>query len=45
MQIANERIAFNEDWTRMAIILGTVTAFSIFSGFSLNHQKVTENYS
>ncbi len=44
MQIANERIAFNEDWTRMAIILGTVTAFSIISGMLLNHDKVTKHY-
>ncbi len=44
IEIAEMRMLFNEDWTRMAIILGTVAAFSVWSGVLLNSKKVKENY-
>ncbi|MDO8283214.1 MAG: hypothetical protein Q7U10_11440 [Thermodesulfovibrionia bacterium] len=42
--IANERMRSGEPWIRMAVILGAVAAFTLFSGLLLNLKKVKENY-
>lgn len=43
--LALGRIARGEDWLRMAIILGTVAAFTVFSGLLLNRKSLREEYS
>ena len=40
-----ERIFFGDDWVRLAIILGIVAAFTVFSGLLLNRKTIKEKYS
>lgn len=40
-----ERIFYGDDWLRLAIILGTVAAFTVFSGILLNRKTLKEKYS
>lgn len=44
LQVASERITYDQDWIRMALILGAVAIFSGWSGLLLNHKKVMRNY-
>ncbi|MBI4825024.1 MAG: hypothetical protein HY807_01190 [Nitrospirae bacterium] len=44
IEIADERMHFNEPWIRMALILGAVALFTLFSGLLLNAKKVKDNY-
>ncbi len=45
IEIAKARMLMGEDWMRMAIILGVVSGFSVWSGVLLNSAKVKEKYS
>ncbi len=38
------RIAFNTPWIRLAIIMGLVTLFTVFSGFWLENKKIKLAY-
>jgi hypothetical protein len=42
--IARRRITYGEPWSRMAVILGAVALFTVFSGLLLNSQRVKKNY-
>jgi hypothetical protein len=39
-----ERIAFERPWTRLAVILGTVALFTVFSGLVFRGKALRERY-
>lgn len=42
--IAQRRISYGLPWIRMAVILGAVALFTVFSGLLLNSRQVKEKY-
>ncbi len=44
MNVIRDRMMFARPWTMSAIILGSVTLFTVFAGMLLNSPRVKEKY-